>query len=98
MRPANSPHRRVRLLLERLEDHTAPAVSAISAADPNMLCQSAGGALPTVSKDGQFIAFTSRAANVVDGVTDTNGGSDLFLLDRATGMMTLETVSQRRLA
>jgi hypothetical protein len=88
MRPVISPHRRARLQLERLEDRTAPAVAAISAADPNMLSQSGGGALPAVSRDGRYVAFTS-SANLVDGVTDTNGGNDLFLFDRSTGVMTL---------
>ena len=39
--------------------------------------------LPQVSRDGRFIAFRSRASNLVAG--DDNGDYDLFLHDRQTG-------------
>jgi hypothetical protein len=49
-----------------------------------------GGALPdgaslhpTLSQDGRIVAFTSFAANLVEG--DTNGAADVFAHDRATG-------------
>ena len=38
---------------------------------------------PSISVDGRFVAFSSRASNIVSG--DTNGGLDVFLHDRATG-------------
>jgi Tol biopolymer transport system component len=38
---------------------------------------------PAVSADGRFVAFRSRAANLVPG--DTNGVDDVFVKDRATG-------------
>jgi len=38
---------------------------------------------PRISKDGRFIAFRSKASDIVKG--DNNGGEDVFLLDRQTG-------------
>jgi Tol biopolymer transport system component len=38
---------------------------------------------PALSADGQFVAFSSRATNLVAG--DTNGVADVFVRDRATG-------------
>ena len=38
---------------------------------------------PHVSADGRFVAFTSRASNLVPG--DTNGGTDVFIHDRQAG-------------
>lgn len=37
----------------------------------------------TISADGRYVAFSSNAANLVDG--DANGVYDLFLHDRSTG-------------
>jgi Tol biopolymer transport system component len=42
-----------------------------------------------LSADGRFLAYTSRATNLVDGTTDGNGASDVFLYDRTTGASTL---------
>ncbi|HEY8472602.1 MAG TPA: S8 family serine peptidase [Natronosporangium sp.] len=39
--------------------------------------------VPTVSRDGRFVAFRSMASNLVPG--DTNGSSDVFVRDRVTG-------------
>jgi Tol biopolymer transport system component len=44
-----------------------------------------GGSQPSMSADGRWIAFASRAANVVAGQIDTNSGLDVFLYDRTTG-------------
>jgi len=44
---------------------------------------------PAISADGRFVAFTSTAANLVDG--DTNGYADVFVRDVQTG--TAERVS-----
>jgi Tol biopolymer transport system component len=38
---------------------------------------------PSLSADGRFVVFTSRASNLVAG--DANGGVDIFLHDRLTG-------------
>jgi hypothetical protein len=39
---------------------------------------------PVMSSDSRFIAYTSSASNLVAG--DSNGTSDVFLYDRATGL------------
>jgi Tol biopolymer transport system component len=39
---------------------------------------------PSISGDGRFVAFSSRATNLVAG--DTNGSYDVFVHDRATGV------------
>lgn len=46
---------------------------------------------PAVSADGRFVAFESRATNLVPG--DTNQASDVFLHDRATGTTTRVSVA-----
>ena len=38
---------------------------------------------PSISVNGQYVAFTSRASNLVEG--DENGVSDVFIHDRQTG-------------
>lgn len=42
---------------------------------------------PTASltPDGRFVAFQSRAADEIEGQSDTNSGLDVFLWDRVTG-------------
>jgi archaellum component FlaF (FlaF/FlaG flagellin family) len=47
--------------------------------------------LPEISADGRYIAFQSRASNLVPG--DTNGWSDVFVHDRQTGQTTRVSVS-----
>ena len=47
----------------------------------------------SVSADGRFTVFTSRATNLVNGITDTNGSDDIFLYDKLTETTTL--VSKR---
>lgn len=47
---------------------------------------------PSISGDGRYIAFTSRASNLVTG--DTNGAvQDIFVHDRTTGITTLVSVT-----
>jgi len=38
---------------------------------------------PSISADGRFVAFHSRASNLVPG--DTNGSYDVFVYDRQAG-------------
>lgn len=47
--------------------------------------------LPAISPDGMFVVFQSEAANLVAG--DTNGESDVFLHNRATGETTRVSVA-----
>ena len=46
---------------------------------------------PSVSGDGRFVAFWSTASNLVPG--DTNGRSDVFVHERATGVTTRVSVA-----
>ncbi len=45
---------------------------------------------PTLSRNGRYLAFASTADNLVAG--DTNGQSDVFLLDRLTNALSLISV------
>jgi dipeptidyl aminopeptidase/acylaminoacyl peptidase len=45
---------------------------------------------PSISDDGRYVAFDSRASNLVDG--DSNGASDVFVHDRQTGATTRVSV------
>jgi Tol biopolymer transport system component len=42
---------------------------------------------PSISADGRFVAFNSRASNLVD--SDMNGVADIFIHDRQTGVTNL---------
>ncbi|MCP5022232.1 MAG: hypothetical protein GY930_10690 [bacterium] len=43
----------------------------------------------TISGDGAWIAYASKATNISAGVTDGNGAADVFLYEVATGFNTL---------
>ncbi|HET9210825.1 MAG TPA: hypothetical protein VFR03_10535 [Thermoanaerobaculia bacterium] len=66
----------------------AGPIELISRADP--LPDSYGNsASPALSANGRWIAFQSDAPNLVPGQVDGNAFSDVFLLDRLTGALTL---------
>ena len=46
---------------------------------------------PALSADGEIVAFESLASNLVAG--DRNGSSDVFLLDRGTGLLSRVSVA-----
>ncbi len=46
---------------------------------------------PSISGDGRYVAFASDATNLVFG--DTNGFTDIFVVDTITGAITRESVS-----
>jgi len=48
---------------------------------------------PTLSADGQYVAFRSQATNLV--ANDTNGEEDIFVHDRATGTTTRISVDSQ---
>jgi Tol biopolymer transport system component len=50
---------------------------------------------PAISADGRFVAFASRASNLVPG--DTNGESDVFVRDRLLGATERVSVSSTSL-
>lgn len=66
-------------------------VTLISKADPARPSDSAGGfSFPySLSADGRYVALISQATNLLGGVTDLNGVSDVFLHDRVTGATVL---------
>lgn len=47
--------------------------------------------LPSISRDGRYVAFYSEASNLVPG--DTNGQPDIFVRDRVAGTTTRVSVS-----
>ncbi len=44
---------------------------------------------PVLSADGRYVAFASRASNLIPGQLDTGDSLDAFLFDRASGQMRL---------
>jgi Tol biopolymer transport system component len=65
-----------------LRDRTAATTELVSCATDGTAANDASGA-PTISNDGQRIAFFSYADNLVAG--DSNVAEDIFLRDRAAG-------------
>ena len=49
-----------------------------------------GASSPSISRNGRYVTFTSRDADIVAG--DTNGAYDVFVLDRKTGDYRLASV------
>ena len=62
---------------------TTLATRGVAGAAPATL--GAGSSNPFASPDGRFILFASASGGVVDGTTDPNGASDVFLRDRVGG-------------
>jgi Tol biopolymer transport system component len=74
----------------------AGKVDLVSRRDPGSVAPELigdAGSIGTVgvalSADGRWVAFTSSALNLVPGQNDGNNGSDVFLLDRQSGTITL---------
>jgi hypothetical protein len=86
-------HKGWTLAVERLEDRFTPAIQAVSASNPAILNNSVPGTLSSqsVSDDGNLLVYASTQDNVVPN--DTNGVSDVFLYNRATGTTTLISVN-----
>src|SRR5579871_3204697 len=88
MRPAD------RLCLEELEPRCllASTLQAISLPPANQPPSdtAAGTSLDaSVSADGRYVAFLSTALNLVPGQSGGTSLTNVFLLDRSTGTMTL---------
>ncbi len=84
------------LLLLPLAPVQAGKVDLVSRRDPGSvspeLIGDAGGVGNSglaLSADGRWVAFTSTALNLVAGQNDANSGTDVFLLDRQSGTITL---------
>ena len=73
-----------------VRDRTTNKTTRVSAT--NTAAQSNGHSLyPAISADGRFVAFKSKASNLVTG--DTKGLEDVFVRDRATNQTTRVSVS-----
>jgi YD repeat-containing protein len=86
------------LWLERLEDRTLLTIQPLTLADPSLYGVTANGASssPSVSADGQLIAFTSKADNLVPN--DMDNLPDAFVYNCSTGTVTLVSVGLNGMA
>ena len=80
------------LAIESLEPRTLLSAQPIDLASPTLSSVSAAlaSSVPSISADGQLVAFASSADNLVPN--DTDGTPDAFLFDRGTGVVTLISV------
>lgn len=80
------------LRLESLEPRTLLAVQPVNLADPSTygLSGSFASSVPSISADGQLVAFVSNADDLVPN--DGNGKPDAFVFDRGSGVVTLVSV------
>ncbi|MEE8602564.1 cell wall-binding repeat-containing protein [Euzebya tangerina] len=60
-------------------------------ADGNAAGDDQSNGVPSISDDGRYVAFQSRATDLIDGLTDANGANlgDVYLRDRMLGTTTL---------
>ncbi len=74
-----------------LFDRDTGTVTLVSRTSASPTTADHGESMPVaMSADGSRVLFSSRATNVLTGVTDANGTlGDLFLFDRDTGAVTL---------
>jgi Tol biopolymer transport system component len=71
-------------------DMPIPVIRRTSVASDGSEADGASNA-PALSADGRAVAFHSAASNLVPG--DTNGGPDIFVHDRQTGMTTRVSIT-----
>src|SRR5947209_8706701 len=85
---------RLRLFLEQLEGRTLMSIEPLTLADPSLYGTSGLGAssAPSISIDGQLVAFASDADNLAPN--DTDNAPDAFVYDRGTGTVTLVSVGR----
>ena len=69
---------------------TSGTITRVSVASNGDQADSGGGT-PAISADGRWVAFASRASNLVSN--DTNGKSDIFVHDRVTLITTRVSVT-----
>lgn len=73
-----------------LRDRAAGTTILVShAAGSAVTTGNAESLAPVISADGRYIAYLSRATDLVASATDTNGAFDVFLYDRVAGTTTL---------
>lgn len=71
-------------LVEPLESRIM-LTALISIAEDGKLTANDTSSQPAVSANGRYVAFASNATNLVSGITDSNGETDIFVRDRHTG-------------
>ncbi len=78
--------------VELLEDRIVPAVQTFDLADISLYGASGSkdSSAPSISADGQLVAFLSDADNLVPN--DSNNLNDAFVYNRTTGTVTLVSV------
>src|SRR4051794_29887769 len=86
------PFRRTARRMQPLENRLAPAAPPGPPPDPTPYGASGRGASsrPSISADGQLVAFTSAAENLVPN--DPDNLPDAFVYNRSTGTVTLVSV------
>lgn len=71
-------------------DVASGATEVLSSSSVNPALPSGGTPfLRGLSSDGRFVLYETRAPDVVPGTVDTNGETDVILVDRSTGTRTL---------
>ena len=71
------------------KDLQTGAVVPVSVNASGTATGNSGASFPSMSADGRFVAFRSRATDLVTGVPDANNASDIFVRDLGTGTTTL---------
>ena len=96
VRPVSGPRgglaRRRRLAIEVLEARTLLSAQPVDLADPSLYGLSGlkASSAPSISADGQLVAFASSADNLVPN--DLDGSPDAFVFNRSTGAVTVVSV------
>lgn len=83
------------LWLTVVTDVRSGATTVVSAAPDGTPANHNSEGLPSISADGRWVAYTSRASNLVPG--DTNGAIDVFLWDRETRATTWVSANETAL-
>ncbi|MEA2441724.1 MAG: hypothetical protein QOH76_3148 [Thermoleophilaceae bacterium] len=85
--PANASDFDAQIYMRDRRRRTTSLVSRSAVGDPGNLASTN----PSISASGRFVAFLSRASDLVPG--DTNGAADVFVRDRSAGTTVRASVS-----
>lgn len=70
-----------------------PKTCLVSVSQSGAQGNAASSGDPVISADGKYVAFSSRATNLVPGENDTNGVEDVFVKNLSTGEVTRVSVA-----
>ena len=87
----NQPNRRHRLELLQLEPRDLPATLVTPGLPAGTPPDGPSERVLAVSDDGTKVLFTSKANNLAQGATDSNGSADLFWRDLSADVTRLVT-------